>query len=258
MTALDDAMIAGRRDDQRHRVRRQLLRHRRRARRRRPARDERRARRRAAALASSDLDAASLVVEASSTAGIDATILSATSTGADGFGFTLAFNSIGWKAQNFLFNAVDTLLGDPLVASAFNGEQPAASDRRRSRDSTITAAGDVHGHAVNAAQLNATVSNAATSVARRMYGAKGKSVGGILASATRSRAPRTATIDELDRRPPAAPSPLPPSTTPASREREDGLVVDHDERRRHDASSRTRSTTSSPADFLLERGHAGR
>ena len=37
----------------------------------------------------------------------------------------VAFNAIGWQAQNVLFNAIDALLGDPTIASIFGGEQPA-------------------------------------------------------------------------------------------------------------------------------------
>jgi large repetitive protein len=64
---------------------------------------------------------------ARNTSGIDATVLSATSSGDTGVGITLAFNTLGWQSQNFLFNAVDALLGDPLISGAFNGEQPAAT-----------------------------------------------------------------------------------------------------------------------------------
>ena len=32
----------------------------------------------------------------------------------------VAFNTIGWQSQNVLFNAVDALIGDPLISSAFN------------------------------------------------------------------------------------------------------------------------------------------
>ena len=66
-------------------------------------------------------------IVAQTTSGIDATLDSALSTGDTGVGITLAFNSIGWKPSNILFNAVDALLGDPLISSAFNGEQPAAT-----------------------------------------------------------------------------------------------------------------------------------
>ena len=93
-----------------------------------------------------------VTVEATTTAGIDATVLSATSTGADGFGVTLAFNSIGWKAQNFLFNAVDALLGDPLISGAFGGERPVATIASV-LGSTVLTDDDLTVHAENAAQL---------------------------------------------------------------------------------------------------------
>ena len=44
---------------------------------------------------------------------IDAITQSASQSGAQSLGFQLAFNSIGWKATNLLFNALDTLIGDP-------------------------------------------------------------------------------------------------------------------------------------------------
>ena len=195
-----------------------------------------------------------VLVDAESTAGIDATILSATSTGADGFGFTLAFNSIGWKAQNFLFNAVDTLLGDPLVASAFNGERSAASVAQVI-NSTITAAGDVQVSALNATQLNATVSNAASSVAGAMYGAKGKSVGGILAS-NKVSSGATATIDALDRHRRWRRDGCGGRQRRHLRERQDGLVLDHHEQRRDERPSE-RDQQLRRRRLPVERGHAG-
>ena len=78
-----------------------------------------------------DATADSVTVDAETTAGIDATILSSTSTGDDGFGFTLAFNSIGWRAQNFLFNAVDAFLGR-VVCRALGGFDRASGRPRRS------------------------------------------------------------------------------------------------------------------------------
>jgi hypothetical protein len=39
--------------------------------------------------------------------------------------FLLAFNTIGWEAQNVLFNTVDALLGDPLISDALGNQQPA-------------------------------------------------------------------------------------------------------------------------------------
>ena len=63
-------------------------------------------------------DAGDVIVHAENLSQIDARRSTRSSAG-EGAGVTLAFNSIGWKSQNFLFNAVDTLLGDPLIANAF-------------------------------------------------------------------------------------------------------------------------------------------
>jgi hypothetical protein len=127
------------------------------------------------------VDAGSVAVEALSTTGIDATILSATASGDTGVGITLAFNSIGWKPQNFLFNAADAIVGDPLISSAFAGERPAATTASVAR-STIVASGDLTVSALGASRLNATVSNAASSRAAAMFNATGKAVGAIVAS----------------------------------------------------------------------------
>ena len=70
----------------------------------------------------------------------------------------LVFNSIGWKPSNILFNAVDALLGDPLISSAFNGEQPAHA-QAYIRDTPVDAGGAVTVTAVSAAQLNAVAGN---------------------------------------------------------------------------------------------------
>jgi hypothetical protein len=99
------------------------------------------------------LTAGDVRLDASHTSGMDATIHSATNTGDTGVGITLAFNTLGWKSQNFLFNAVDALLGDPLISGAFDGQQPAAT-LAYLRDTVIDAGGDLALTAVNAAQLN--------------------------------------------------------------------------------------------------------
>ena len=74
------------------------------------------------------------------------------------FGAVLAFNTIGWKPSNILFNAVDAILGDPLISSAFNGEQPSEA-LAWIRDAAITATGAVSVTAVQAATLESEVGN---------------------------------------------------------------------------------------------------
>ena len=119
--------------------------------------------------------AGELTLDAENTSGIDATILSATSSGAGAFSIVLAFNSIGWKSENVLFSTIDALIGDLALATAFNGAQPSISQAYIS-GSTVKA-GAVSLSADDATQLNATVSNAADSTASALYGAAGKSAG---------------------------------------------------------------------------------
>ena len=96
---------------------------------------------------------------------IDATLLSSFSSAGTAIGIMLAFNSIGWKPSNILFNAVDALLGDPLISSAFDGAQPASTLAHI--DNTTVDAADIDVSADNLAQINSTVSNAATSSLHR-------------------------------------------------------------------------------------------
>ncbi|MCP3937882.1 MAG: hypothetical protein GY708_21245, partial [Actinomycetia bacterium] len=116
-------------------------------------------------------------VTADNTSGIDATLNSSTSTGDTAVGFVFAFNSIGWKSQNILFDTVDTLLGTPLINTAQPAEVIAAIV-----NSTVDTAGDLTVTADNEVGLNATVSNAASSAASALFGATGMAASGILAS----------------------------------------------------------------------------
>ena len=117
-----------------------------------------------------------LTLEAQNTSLIDATLLSSTTTGDTGVGVVLAFNTVGWATQNLLFNTLDALLG-----TGIGTEQP-AEVQAYIANSRLTLAGDLTLTALSEAQINATVSNAASSVASALYGASGKSIGGILAS----------------------------------------------------------------------------
>ena len=103
------------------------------------------------------------------------------------FGAVVAFNSIGWKSSNILFNALDALVGDPLISSAFNGAQ--ASDAQAwIRNTTLDAGGSISVTASQAATLTATVGNEGTSdaeldsVLSSGSATTGISGGGVLAS----------------------------------------------------------------------------
>ena len=70
-----------------------------------------------ASITDSDVTAGSdVTVVAANNAGIDATLMVATDSRRHAVAITLAFNSLGWNSQNFLFNLVDTMLGDPPIA----------------------------------------------------------------------------------------------------------------------------------------------
>lgn len=79
-----------------------------------------------------------VAVTASNTATIDAsTKTSATSDGA-ALALTLAFNTVGWKDQNVLFRAVDTITGQPLIAGAFQNDTDPAGASAQILRSTVT------------------------------------------------------------------------------------------------------------------------
>ena len=137
--------------------------------------------------------AGAVVVQARNASGVDARLRSSAQTGDTAYGFLVAFNSVGWKPQNVLFNAIDALLGDPLLSEAFDGEQPARAVALVD-DATI-AAGALTVEAVDAAKINATVSNAAESVASALYGAVGK-VGGFILASNKVSSSAQATLED--------------------------------------------------------------
>ena len=145
-----------------------------------------------ASITGSTVTAGDVLVEAVMSSGLDATVMATTTTGDTAGAFVLAFNSIGWKSQNILFNTVDALLGDPLISSAFNGNDVAEAMASVS-ESSITSRGDITVRADNATRLNSTVSNAADSAASALFNATGKSFGGILVS-NKTSSSATATV----------------------------------------------------------------
>ena len=102
-------------------------------------------------------------------------------SGAESVGVILAFNTIGWKPSNVLFMAVDALLGDPLISTAFGGAQPAMTIAYI-RDTPVVAAGSIHVGAVNGASITAEISNNATSAPGAIMGAGGMAAAFVLAS----------------------------------------------------------------------------
>jgi hypothetical protein len=91
----------------------------------------------------------------------------------------LAFNTIGWDAQNVLFNTVDAIIGDPAIANAFGNQNPAET-KAYIVDTTVSSAGAVSVTATSTAQVNATVTNTSTSAASALVNASGIAVGVVI------------------------------------------------------------------------------
>ena len=133
-------------------------------------------------ISNSDLEVGgNLQINAKNSTRMDATVLSATGSGAKAIGVTLAFNSIGWLAQNVLFNTIDALIGSPEVAKAFGNESPAEA-LAYLLDTIVNVIGNLGISAISAILMNATISNAASTVASGMFDNDGASFGGLLAS----------------------------------------------------------------------------
>ena len=123
----------------------------------------------------------SMVVRAGNVSQIDAEALNSIESAGEGAGVTLAFNSIGWNSQNILFNLIDTILGDPLIAGAFGNANPAEATALV-HNSTLTAGADVDVSAITEATINATVSNKATTTVVVITGSTALAVGVAIAS----------------------------------------------------------------------------
>ena len=98
-----------------------------------------------------------MTVQAENTSTMDATATSKIESW-DDVSLVLVFNSIGWKSSNLLFNLIDAIIGDPLISSAFNGEQPSEAIAYI-RDSNVHAAGNLAVTAAQAAQITAVGGN---------------------------------------------------------------------------------------------------
>ncbi|KMO27897.1 LEPR-XLL domain-containing protein, partial [Methylobacterium aquaticum] len=140
----------------------------------------------------------SLTVQADNQAGVDARLrASSTTSGGENGGVsaavTLAFNSVGYRTQNLLFNALDALIGSPTLADAFGGEVGSGA-KATIVASQVSAGADIAVAANAAATINATVSNAALSSTDSLKGSGGSGFGVVLAS-NKVSGSATATID---------------------------------------------------------------
>ena len=107
---------------------------------------------------------ATISIYATNTSSITASNSANTVSGGKGGGVLLAFNTLGWQSENFLFNAVDALLGTPDIDEAF-GSSPLADVSAYAVDSSLDAtAGSVSVEALEQAMISATTSNATASI----------------------------------------------------------------------------------------------
>ncbi|KPA09400.1 hypothetical protein MHK_010397, partial [Candidatus Magnetomorum sp. HK-1] len=117
-----------------------------------------------------------LTLDAQNNSSINAINKSVTTTGDTGVGVTLAFNTIGWEAQNILFQAIDAIIGTDI------GDEDPAETKAYIEDTKLNIAGDLSLNAENKATLTANVSNAATSAASALVNASGMAVSAIVSS----------------------------------------------------------------------------
>jgi hypothetical protein len=96
-------------------------------------------------------------LDAQNTSTIVAQITSDTRSKGIGIGVTLAFNTIGIRAQNLFYDTVDALFGTGLA-----DEQPAVV-KAYVLNSSVNAAGEVHLSAISDARIDANIGNSVSS-----------------------------------------------------------------------------------------------
>jgi Phage integrase family len=123
-----------------------------------------------------------MVIDAENDASIQA-VNAADSFGSNKAGGTvLAFNTIGLQSSNFLFNAVDALLGSNTINSLF-GASPQTNVTAAVHGSTLTAEdGSVSITASQSATIDAETTNSTTSLGPVLENASALAIGAILAT----------------------------------------------------------------------------
>ena len=123
-----------------------------------------------------------LSIDAENDATIQATNAANTSGSNKSGGIVLAFNTIGLQSGNFLFNAIDALLGNNEVTAAF-GASPNTNVTADAHDSTLIAdIGSVDITAFQSAKINALTTNSTTSLGPALENASSIAIGAILAT----------------------------------------------------------------------------
>ena len=102
------------------------------------------------------IGAATISIYATNTSSITATNMNTSSRWNC---IVLAFNTLGWQSENFLFNALDAILGSPDIDEGF-GTSPLADVSAYSLNSTLDATtGSISVDATEEATITATTGN---------------------------------------------------------------------------------------------------
>ena len=137
-----------------------------------------------AAVFSSVLDiSGAIIVRALLQATVEASTRAALTTGAQGFGIVLAFNTIGWNPTATFFQLIEAILGSSVIGdhTAYGSEAPSVA-QALIRQSTVSAGGAVELTADAAATVSSYVGNDATSFPAALFGAGGLAVNGVVSS----------------------------------------------------------------------------
>ena len=106
-----------------------------------------------------------------------------------GVGVNLAFNTVGMKSQNFLFNTIDALLGTNI------GDEDPAQTRAYVSNSDLDSGAGVHVESKSEATINAEVKNASVTTSPSLKQSTAVSVGAVI-SLNRISADVAAFIDK--------------------------------------------------------------
>ncbi|MBE9183045.1 hypothetical protein IQ268_31410, partial [Oculatella sp. LEGE 06141] len=121
-------------------------------------------------------NAGNVTLNAQNLSAITADITSNVTSGGISVGVTLAFNTIGWEGQNFLFNAIDTLFGTSI------GNEKPAEVRAFIDQSNIHADGSISLTTISDAAIAANIASSSASIKGSLNGSgTAVSVGAVVA-----------------------------------------------------------------------------
>ena len=118
------------------------------------------------------IDSGNVSVEAENTSAITANINNSVESAETSVGVTLAYNTVGYDSQNFLFNTVDALLGTDIGSS-----QP-VDVQASIQGSSVRAAGALSVSANSDVSVDAEIETSSTAVNATVGGSSAISVGG--------------------------------------------------------------------------------